>query len=356
MLRRSHHERHRPDRYGDWDLRSKSSSTASPTSSIRRRKAQLELEAAEQLAQLGQREIDLQWQLIQKRLELAQEELDEATRLPLPPSESASTRSRLSDERLHEWIADQQLQPTEQQPTGGEQPIVKVETPRQVDLNLQTAQPELVHVASQDLPDRHHSAILDGMATTVAIDNLAALATTSRSTAIDIATADVGASGPRRPQLVDISSTAPPPAALLQNTATLAWTSTAPAAPAPLQNAATSWAPLPYPRPSETLRSAAAPPPAMPATATSPATRQIAGEACMHTHTAKYTHPTVIKLKPIEVPKFSGENTEYFQWKQRYHALATAAPVGQKPPLLPSFFPSRRRQACRSASPLLPAV
>ena len=41
---------------------------------------------------------------------------------------------------------------------------------------------------------------------------------------------------------------------------------------------------------------------------------------------------------------------------QRYHALATAAPVGQKPPLLPSFFPTRRRQACRSASPLLPAV
>ena len=179
MSRRSHRERHRPDRYGDWDLRSKSSSTASSTSSIRRRKAQLELEAAEQLAQLGQREIDLQRQLIQKRLELAQEELDEATRLPLPPSESASTRSRLSDKRLNEWIADQQLQPTEQQPTGGEQPIVKVETPRQVDLDLQTAQPELVHVASQDLPDRHQSAILDGMATTVAIDNMAALATTN---------------------------------------------------------------------------------------------------------------------------------------------------------------------------------
>ena len=142
----------------------------------------------------GQREIDLQRQLIQKRLELAQEELDEATRLPLPPSESASTRSRLSDKRLNEWIADQQLQRTEQQPTGGEQPIVKVETLRQVDLDLQTAQPELVHVASQDLPDRHQSAILDGMATTVAIDNMAALATTSRSTAIDIATADVGAS------------------------------------------------------------------------------------------------------------------------------------------------------------------
>ena len=325
MSRRSHRERHRPDRYGDWDLRSKSSSTASSTSSIRRRKAQLELEAAEQLAQLGQREINLQRQLIQKRLELAQEELDEATRLPLPPSESASTQSQLSDERLNEWIADQQLQPTEQQPTGGEQPIGKVETPRQVDLDLQTAQPELVHVASQDLPDRHQSAILDGMATTVAIDNLAALATTSRSTAIDrdIATADVGASGPRRPRLVDISSTAPPPppAALLQNTTTLAWTSAAPAAPAPLQNAATPWAPLPYPRPSETLRSAPAPPPAMPATATSPATRQIAGEACMHTHTAKYTHPTVIKLKPIEVPKFSGENTEYFQWKQRFMCL-----------------------------------
>ena len=93
MSRRSHRERHRPDHYGDWDLRSKSSSTASSTSSIRRRKAQLELEAAEQLAQPGQREIDLQRQLIQKRLELAQEELDEATRLPLPPSESASTRS-----------------------------------------------------------------------------------------------------------------------------------------------------------------------------------------------------------------------------------------------------------------------
>ena len=186
MSRRSHRERHRPDRYGDWDLRSKSSSTASSTSSIRRRKAQLELEAAEQLAQLGQREIDLQRQLIQKRLELAQEELDEATRLPLPPSESASTRSRLSDARLNEWIADQQLQPTEQQPTGGEKPIVKVETPRQVDLDLQTAQPELVHVASssQDLPDRHQSAILDGMATTVATDNMATLATTSRSTAI----------------------------------------------------------------------------------------------------------------------------------------------------------------------------
>ena len=181
MSRRSHRERHRPDRYGDWDLRSKSSSTASSTSSIRRRKAQLELEAAEQLAQLGQREIDLQRQLIQKRLELAQEELDEATRLPLPPSESASTRSRLSDERLNEWIADQQLQPTEQQPTGGEQPIVKVVTPRQVDLDLQTAQPELVHVTSQDLPDRRQSAILDGMATTVAIDNMATLATTSRS-------------------------------------------------------------------------------------------------------------------------------------------------------------------------------
>ena len=43
---------------------------------------------------------------------------------------------------------------------------------------------------------------------------------------------------------------------------------------------------------------------------------------------------------------------------QRYHALATAAPVGQisKPPLLPSFFLTRRHQACRSASPLLPAV
>ena len=159
MSRRSHRERHRPNRYGDWDLRSKSSSTASSTSSIRRRKAQLELEAAEQLAQLGQREIDLQRQLIQKRLELAQEELDEATRLPLPPSESASTRSRLSDERLNEWIADQQLQPTEQQPTGGEQPIVKVETPRQVDLDLQTAQPELVHRrltgSSRSPPVRH---------------------------------------------------------------------------------------------------------------------------------------------------------------------------------------------------------
>ena len=35
---------------------------------------------------------------------------------------------------------------------------------------------------------------------------------------------------------------------------------------------------------------------------------------------------------------------------------ATAAPVGQKPPLLPSFFPARRRQACRSAALLLPAV
>ena len=41
---------------------------------------------------------------------------------------------------------------------------------------------------------------------------------------------------------------------------------------------------------------------------------------------------------------------------QRYHTLATAAPVGQKPPLPPSFFPTRRRQACRSASSLLPAV
>ena len=41
----------------------------------------------------------------------------------------------------------------------------------------------------------------------------------------------------------------------------------------------------------------------------------------MHTHTAKYTHPAVIKLKPIEVPKFSGENTEYFQWKQRFMRL-----------------------------------
>ena len=41
----------------------------------------------------------------------------------------------------------------------------------------------------------------------------------------------------------------------------------------------------------------------------------------MHTHTANYTHPTVIKLKPIEVPKFSGENTEYFQWKQRFMRL-----------------------------------
>ena len=37
-------------------------------------------------------------------------------------------------------------------------------------------------------------------------------------------------------------------------------------------------------------------------------------------------------------------------------ALATAAPDGQKPPVPPPFFPTRWRQACRSASSLLPAV
>ena len=32
------------------------------------------------------------------------------------------------------------------------------------------------------------------------------------------------------------------------------------------------------------------------------------------------------------------------------------SPVGQKPPVRPSFFPTRQRQACCSATPLLPAV
>ena len=41
---------------------------------------------------------------------------------------------------------------------------------------------------------------------------------------------------------------------------------------------------------------------------------------------------------------------------QQYYAVATAAPVGQKPPVLPSFFLTRRRQARRSASSLPPAV
>ena len=41
---------------------------------------------------------------------------------------------------------------------------------------------------------------------------------------------------------------------------------------------------------------------------------------------------------------------------QRYHALAIATPVGQKRPVLPSSFPTRRRPACRSASPPMPAV